>query len=889
MNVAALQVQIETTQAQANVTALDAKIRGIGATLTQIETIAQRVMRSLNSAFQSPQANLGSFNTTINNTTNNLTVLNRTSATTINNLNNYAGAARNASSGLQSLQNRLLGLAAGYLSLRGAMEGGNALVDARIEWERLDLGLKAVTGSASKAAEGEAYLIQATNEMGLSLEKTIPQYVKINAAFSQSGFSALQAKGIFEDVSAVTKTLGFDTSVTNRILYDFQEMASLGTVQLRLLRQVIMQIPGGLDIAARAMGVTTTQFHEMVHAGQLMAQDFIPAFTAELKNTFGKNLDEAADNMESNVNRLSNAWFLLKKNIAEGSLGNAIKGGLEGASALLNEQATNAEGQRLFNSIGGKYSSVDTQFSTLTSKFPKGGFPAVDSVRKLGNSPFAPPTYEPGIPDFLAEYSRMKRNQQDAETLEGQYLKSHPLLGPNMPTPERDISEHQSEAIQKIAELQEKAQIERLTGLQKEEAQIDLNADKQMASLVKLMKLFDSDKDKDKLAAIFGNGDPFTAITDGKNQAKANAQLKFADAADAKDAQTLVGAYKEFDSIQRRINESMGGNRYEQNLQRVNDQYDRMKTELAALSEFVDIPEQIFGDLEKARKSDLLNLKPKQFFDGTGIGASGLQGLGDDQKRNLYGMPVVDEETERAFQTGADRLAQIHTEMIRRMKANQMDWKDSMITGFKEVTDSWGTTSEKMATIGAGLATSLDTNLTDGLTKAIFETKNVGAAFTAMSQSIMTDLVRVAIQELIVRQAISGLSSGLGGLFGGGYSGQGMTPSMSAAGEAKLVGHSGAVIGGHADRRSFYRAPRFHDGGIVGDEMPMVARKGEVYFTPEQMNALGKAMGGGRTQQKVEVVNVFDDRMIEERLAANPAAILNVISRNANAVKRMVN
>ena len=59
-----------------------------------------------------------------------------------------------------------------------------------------------------------------------------------------------------------------------------------------------------------------------------------------------------------------------------------------------------------------------------------------------------------------------------------------------------------------------------------------------------------------------------------------------------------------------------------------------------------------------------------------------------------------------------------------------------------------------------------------------------------------------------------------------------------------MVGHTGGVIGRDAfparmvDPRVFDGASRYHRGGIVAGEVPIVAQRGEGVFTPGQMQAL---------------------------------------------------
>ncbi len=98
----------------------------------------------------------------------------------------------------------------------------------------------------------------------------------------------------------------------------------------------------------------------------------------------------------------------------------------------------------------------------------------------------------------------------------------------------------------------------------------------------------------------------------------------------------------------------------------------------------------------------------------------------------------------------------------------------------------------------------------------------------------------------------------LAGLFGGGtnytdYSGGSayMTPDIAA------YMHTGGIVGDGGDMRAvpahlFDGARRFHTGGMIGsDEVPIVARRGEGVFTPQQMRALG----GGAGNVRVEIIN----------------------------------
>jgi hypothetical protein len=170
--------------------------------------------------------------------------------------------------------------------------------------------------------------------------------------------------------------------------------------------------------------------------------------------------------------------------------------------------------------------------------------------------------------------------------------------------------------------------------------------------------------------------------------------------------------------------------------------------------------------------------------------------------------------------------------------------------------------------------------------------KSVAQGFNDMANSIISDIARIVIQQ----QISIPIATGIMGLFGGGAPGAGiMATGGPMAFSAAGVAHGGGVAGFGGDTRtttmaSFAFAPRYHGGGIVGDEVPIVARRGEVVFTPEQMTALGKVIGANQRQatNKVEIVNAYDEAEVDRRIAANPNIVLNVISRNSAQVRRIL-
>jgi hypothetical protein len=95
-------------------------------------------------------------------------------------------------------------------------------------------------------------------------------------------------------------------------------MLSKGKVQAEELRgQLGERIPGAFQIAARAMGMTTSELDKFMSEGKLMAEEFLPKFSEQLKREFAGGVDAARESVTSNLNRMNNSWLELKYTLGE--------------------------------------------------------------------------------------------------------------------------------------------------------------------------------------------------------------------------------------------------------------------------------------------------------------------------------------------------------------------------------------------------------------------------------------------------------------------------------------------------------------------------------------------------------------------------------------------
>lgn len=176
-------------------------------------------------------------------------------------------------------------------------------------------------------------------------------------------------------------------------------------------------------------------------------------------------------------------------------------------------------------------------------------------------------------------------------------------------------------------------------------------------------------------------------------------------------------------------------------------------------------------------------------------------------------------------------------------------------------------------------------SMEDALTQFVMTGK---LDFNSLANSIISDLIRIQIQRAITLPLANFAMS----LF---------APAASAAlplGSGDLMGvnaniaHSGGLLGAdglpsrQVSATLFAGARRFHTGGLVSGEVPIIARQGEAVFTPGQLRALGGAVA---TKPQVNVeVNVINrasgvETRVEQQQQPDGSTRLDVIVEQMEA------
>ena len=194
----------------------------------------------------------------------------------------------------------------------------------------------------------------------------------------------------------------------------------------------------------------------------------------------------------------------------------------------------------------------------------------------------------------------------------------------------------------------------------------------------------------------------------------------------------------------------------------------------------------------------------------------------------------------------AERRANARETEAQRALAASRRWQDGAIRGLQAVHAQM----QDFASLSENAVTGAFRGMEDTLASFVATGK---LRFSDLAQSIIADLARIAIRQSITPALFDGLTSFFGAPDGG--LGGGAVPGPH-------VGHTGGIAGALRTHRTgipdaaWLGAPRFHGGGIPGltaDEIPVIVRRDEGIFTPEQMRALGT--GGAPQQIDVRIDN----------------------------------
>lgn len=202
----------------------------------------------------------------------------------------------------------------------GLAELTKAAYQASLKMDNLNMAFQSIYGTAAAAGVKLEYVAAISDKLGLSFLDTAEGAKKLFAAAKGTEVEK-NAEEIFTAFSTMGAALKLTGSEMESVFLAVSQMISKGKVSAEELRlQLAERMPGAVNLFAKAIGKTTAELDDMLQKGEV-GLDSLVKFAAEVQKTYATGADAASQGLQAQLNRVSNAWFELKKAFvdAEGS------------------------------------------------------------------------------------------------------------------------------------------------------------------------------------------------------------------------------------------------------------------------------------------------------------------------------------------------------------------------------------------------------------------------------------------------------------------------------------------------------------------------------------------------------------------------------------------
>lgn len=258
--------------------------------------------RSFSSGISRARSETRGLDNAVNNTNRDIGRLGNTGQSTFSNLAQYAKTA-----GIAILA---------ALSVGAIISFGKEVTGITSKFEGMENAI--VFASGQEGAKNMAFLDTTIKDLNLNMESSYKGFQTLTGSLKGTALEGQGTRDIFEAVGIAASVMNLTAEQSEGAFLAISQIASKGKVSAEELRgQLGERLPGALAIASRAMGMTQVEFNKMLDSGQIMAEDFLPKFSKELRNTFEGGLPAAMKSMQSAINKQENALTQFKLKTGE--------------------------------------------------------------------------------------------------------------------------------------------------------------------------------------------------------------------------------------------------------------------------------------------------------------------------------------------------------------------------------------------------------------------------------------------------------------------------------------------------------------------------------------------------------------------------------------------
>ena len=201
----------------------------------------------------------------------------------------------------------------------GLINIGKASFQTALQMEEL---LRTLSFSSSSSGVSTLEMLkQKADELSISFRESAQGYSQLAASTMGTRLEGA-TEDIFTGVATAVSARGLSNDQQSRAFMAISQIAAKGRVSMEELNQQLGEaLPGALQTAARAMGMTTAELIKLVGTGGLMAEEFLPRFAEQLALEAGSSVAAAAGTATAQLTKFNNQLELLQAETGKPILG----------------------------------------------------------------------------------------------------------------------------------------------------------------------------------------------------------------------------------------------------------------------------------------------------------------------------------------------------------------------------------------------------------------------------------------------------------------------------------------------------------------------------------------------------------------------------------------
>lgn len=215
------------------------------------------------------------------------------------------------------------------------------IADVGTQVQRFKTVVGEIRGSSEAANDSFENVRSTANKFGLAITSLTQPYTRLIAASKETKLSGDQVDTMFRGIAAASSTYHLGQSEVNLVMLAFNQMISKGTVSMEeLRRQLGERIPGAFEMAATAMKVTTEELEKLIKTGRLKGPEFAALMGQVFDEKFSAIAEKVSKTFFGAMNRASNEVFKFFEIIGNAGVLDAFTAGIEKFISLVQSNYT---------------------------------------------------------------------------------------------------------------------------------------------------------------------------------------------------------------------------------------------------------------------------------------------------------------------------------------------------------------------------------------------------------------------------------------------------------------------------------------------------------------------------------------------------------------------